>query len=300
MSIIKSNETLSDKVFDVVNVVIMSVLLLIVAYPLYFVVIASISDPFDIATGKVFLFPASVNLAGYKEIFKSNDILTGYRNSIFYTVVGTMINLALTMTSAYSLSRKDMPGRNLFMMIFAFTMFFGGGLIPTYLVVEKLGLLDKYSILLLIAAVNVYNVIIARTFLQSNIPNELREAASIDGCDDFRFFFKVVIPLSKAVIAVLTIFYAVGHWNSYFNALIYLNSRDKFPLQLFLREILVRNEAMSEMNIYQDQEGSKAYIMLSMSMRYALIILASVPVLILYPFMQKHFMKGVMVGAIKG
>jgi multiple sugar transport system permease protein/putative aldouronate transport system permease protein len=148
--------------------------------------------------------------------------------------------------------------------------------------------------------VSVYNVIIARTFIQSNIPNELREAASIDGCDDFKFFFKVVLPLSKAVIAVLCIFYAVGHWNSYFNALIYLNSREKFPLQLFLREILVRNEAMSDMNIYQDQEGSEAYIMLSMSMRYSLIILASIPVLMLYPFMQKHFMKGVMVGAIKG
>lgn len=292
-------ETKSDRVFDFINLTIMIIILIIVVYPLYFIVIASFSDPIAVTNGKVLLFPKGISLMGYSRIFENKEILMGYKNSILYTFVGTLINLFLTMTAAYSLSRKDMPGRNGFMLFFAFTMFFGGGLIPTYLVMKQLNLLNTFRIMVLIGGVSVYNVIIARTFIQSNIPNELREASSIDGCDDFTFFFKMVLPLSKAVIAVLCIYYAVAHWNNYFNALIYLRDRDKFNLQLLLREILIRSEAMNELDVMQSDVQSDS-ILVNMSLRYSLIIVASIPVLILYPFLQKYFMKGVMVGAIKG
>ncbi|NLC67324.1 MAG: carbohydrate ABC transporter permease [Clostridiaceae bacterium] len=287
-----------EKVFDTINNTILALILIIVAYPLYFVVIASISDPIDVALGRVILIPSKIVWDGYKKILAHKDLWIGYKNTFTYTILGTLLNLSLTLTSAYSLSRKDMPGRNLFMGIFTFTMFFGGGLIPTYLLVKSLNLIDTYAVMIVLGAVSVWNVIIARTFFQSTIPQELLEAAIVDGCNDFLFFFRIVLPLSKAIIAVLTIYYAVGHWNQFFNAIIYLRNRNKYPLQLFLREILIQNQFNEEMQIMDDNALIAQTI--AMSMKYGVIIVSSLPVLILYPFLQKYFMKGVMIGSIKG
>ena len=294
----KLNETQGDKVFDIINFVMIMIILVIVIYPLYFIVIASISNPIMVTNAKVILIPRDISFIGYIKVFENQDIMSGYKNSILYTFVGTLINLFLTMSAAYALTRKSMPGRNFFMFFFAFTMFFNGGLIPTYLLIKDLKLLNTFAIMVLVAALSIFNLIIARTFIQTSIPEELREASAIDGCDEFRYFFKIVLPLSKAVISVLAIYYAVAHWNNYFNALIYLKDRDRFNLQLILREILIRSEAVSEQDIMFDVGGD--VLLANMMLRYSLIIVASIPVLVLYPFLQKYFMKGVMVGAIKG
>lgn len=292
-------DTRRDKLFYTINIAFLSLLLLIVAYPLYFVIIASFSDPVAVSMGKVLLWPKGVNLLGYQRILGYTDIWVGYRNTFIYTILGTGLNLALTLSCAYSLSRREMPGRNIFMAIIMFTMFFSGGLIPTYLLVKRLNLINTYAVLIIMGGVSVMNVIIARTFFQNTIPEELHEAAEIDGCDDLHFFFQIVIPLSKAIIAVLTIYYAVGHWNEFFNALIYLNNRSKFPLQLFLREILIQNQSNPDMQQMVDENATKAQQVYE-SMKYGIIIVSSVPVLLLYPFVQKYFMQGVMVGSIKG
>lgn len=292
-------DTRGDKIFYTVNVCFLTLLVLIVAYPLYFVVIASFSDPGLVSMGKVILWPRGVNLLGYQRILGYSDIWVGYRNTFLYAILGTLLNLALTLSCAYSLSRREMPGRNIFMAVIMFTMFFSGGLIPTYLLVKRLNLINTYAVMIVMGGVSVMNVIIARTFFQSTIPEELHEAAEIDGCDDFHFFFQMVLPLSKAIIAVLTIYYAVGHWNDFFNALIYLNNRQKFPLQLFLREILIQNQSNPELQQTVDENATKAQQIYE-SMKYGVIIVSSIPVLLLYPFVQKYFMQGVMIGSIKG
>ncbi|MEG1874961.1 MAG: carbohydrate ABC transporter permease [Angelakisella sp.] len=289
---------MSDKVFDVINFFVLAVLLLIVAYPLYFIIIASVSDPAAVARGQVVLWPKDISFDGYKEIIKNKDLWIGYKNTIFYTVVGTILNVSITMMAAYVLSRKDLPGRNFFTFLFTFTMFFSGGLIPTYLTMKRLNLLDTYAILILMGAISTYNLIIARTFIQSNIPNELFEAASVDGCSDFRYFFSIVLPLSKAIIAVLVVYYAVGHWNEYFNGLIYVSDKMKRPLQVFLQEILLQSSYTSELSMASDNASQS--IMVAESMKYGVIIVSSLPVMVLYPFMQKYFMKGVMIGSVKG
>ena len=283
--------------FSVFNYTVLGILFFIVAYPLYFVVIASFSDPTAVAMGNVKFLPVKPTLVGYQEILKNNEIWLGYKNSLFYTVVGTSLNIFLTMTAAYVLTRSDMPGRNLFMFLFTFTMFFSGGLIPTYLTAKDLNLLNTRWILLLLGAVNIQNLIIARTSIQSNIPKELYEAATIDGCSDFGYFFKMVLPLSKAIIAVLVIYYAVGHWNQYFNALVYVTKDELRPLQVFLSEILLASQ--STMDEFAQDNASHA-MMVAESMKYGVIIVASIPVLIIYPFVQKYFMKGVMIGSLKG
>ena len=231
-----------DKIFNFIVYTISTIILLLIAYPVIYVVSASFSSPAAVTTGKVMLWPVDFGLDGYKAVFENKDILIGYRNTIFYTVLGTLINVAVTLCAAYPMSRPDFKARNKFSFFFTVTMLFSGGMIPTYMVVKDLGLLDTTWSLLLPGAVSVYNLMVTRSFIESTIPYEMLEAAQIDGCSDAQYFFRFVLPLSKAVIAVITLFYAVSHWNSYFNALLYITTRDKYPLQLFLREILVNNK----------------------------------------------------------
>lgn len=287
-----------DKIFDLINIFLVAIMVILVVYPLYFIVIASISNPNLIYEGKVWLLPKDITFEGYLRIFSDSKIWLGYKNSIIYTFVGTLVNVSCTLMAAYALSRRDLYGRNLIMFLFLFTMFFSGGLIPTYLVVKNLGLLNTMWALILPKAVAVWNVIVARTYFQTSIPNELLEAAKMDGCSDAKFFWKIVIPLSKPIVAVMVLFYAVGHWNSYFDALIYLNNEDLYPLQLILRNILIQNEASTQMMSDIDSLAAKQRV--SELIKYGVIIVASIPLLVLYPFVQKYFVKGVMIGGIKG
>jgi putative aldouronate transport system permease protein len=297
--------TRQDRILNSILYVLLSLILAAVAYPLFFVLIASISDPVLVNTGKVWVIPRGLTLDGYARIVQHEDLLRGYRNSLAYASLGTMLNLSLTLTAAYALSRRDLPGRNAIMLYLTFTMFFSGGLIPTFLLVRDLGLYNSFLIMILPAggsalhlAVSVFNIIIARTFFMNTIPQELLDAAVMDGCSDLRFFRSVVLPLSGAIVAVLMVFYAVGHWNGFFHGLIYLRERERFPLQLILRDILIQNTFTEELEI--DDENALAAMMLAESIKYGMIIVASVPVLILYPFVQKHYVRGVMIGAIKG
>lgn len=288
----------SDIIFYIIVTALLTIFTLIVVFPLLYVVSASFSSPKDVAAGRVYLWPVNFSLEGYEAVFRYPDIWIGYRNTIIYTIVGTVINVAITMVAAYPLTRKELPFRNFFTFLFTFTMFFGGGLIPSYINVKNLGMLNSMWALIIPGALSVTNMIIARTFIQSNIPNELLEAAQIDGCSYSRFFFQMVLPLSKAVLAVLALYYAVGHWNSYFNALIYIMDKSKKPLQIFLRDILVVNTIDSSMLI--DPELMEAKQGIADLLKYSLIIVATVPILCVYPFIQKYFMKGVMIGSLKG
>ena len=288
-----------DKIFDIVNYTGMILFLIIVAYPLYFILIGSFSDPLYIYNGEVILWPKGFTLLGYERIFSNNKILIGYKNTILYTVVGTCINVALTLTSGYALSRKDLKLRCFVMGMFAFTLLFNGGLIPTYLVVKKLGILYTFWAMVIPNALSIFNVMIARTYFESNIPTDMFEAASIDGCGNLRFFFTIVLPLSETLIAVLVLFYAVSHWKAFFNALIYLNDEEMYPLQLILRNILIVNQA-TDSSMLSDVEEIIERQKAAELVRYGIIIVSSLPVLILYPFIQKHFVKGVMIGSLKG
>ncbi len=287
----------ADRGFDILNYVILTFCLLIVAYPLYFIVIASVSDPTAVYSGKVILWPARFTLEGYQRILDYESFFTGYRNTVVYTVVGTAINVLITIPGAYALSRKDLIGRNILMMGVTFTMIFSGGLIPTYLLVISLNLYNTMWALILPAAVSAWNLIVARTFFQETIPDELLEAATLDGAGNTQFFLRVVLPLSKSIIAVMILFYAVNHWNSYFNALIYLKSAEKYPLQLVLRNILFEN---SLGDMVEDASTLALQQRLGDLIKYGIIIASSLPLLILYPFLQRFFIQGVMIGAVKG
>jgi putative aldouronate transport system permease protein len=295
-----ANQTFGDRFLGVAIYAFLSVVLLVVIYPLIYVISASISDPVPVINGSMWLFPAGFNLTGYAKIFQNQEVLIGYRNTIVYTVLGTAINLVMTVMAAYPLSRKDFSGRGVITGILVFTMFFSGGLIPTYLLIKNLHMINTVWALILPGAVSVYNIIIMRTFFQTGIPGELQEAAAIDGCGNLQTLWRIVLPLSMPILAVMVLFYSVGHWNSYFNALIYLSERGKFPLQLFLREILIKGE-MDEMlqgggtMIGQDQQLLEAE-----TVKYAMVVVANLPIFLLYPFLQKYFVKGVMIGAIKG
>jgi len=292
-------ETTSDKVFDILNVIIMILVLIIVGYPMYFVVIASISDPMLVAKGEVILFPRNFITIGYKRLFNYPQILTGYKNSTLYTLVGTVIGVFLTISSGYALSRKDLLGRRFITLLFVFTLFFNGGLIPTYLLVKKLGLIDTFWAMIIPSAVGVFNVIIAKSFYEGSWVDELSDSAMIDGCGDLRFFFQIVLPLSSPLIAVMTLFYAVGKWNSFFDGLIYLRTPTKYPLQLVLRDILITGELMLGGSM-QDVGSITERLRLSELLKYSIMIVSSLPILIFYPFVQKYFTKGIMLGAIKG
>ena len=295
-----SARTTSDGVFDAVNSVFLTVVLMAVSYPLLFVVSASFSDPAALLSGQVWLLPVRPSLNGYQAVLQSSKVWIGYANSLFYLVAGTAVNVGITLLAAYALSRKDFTPRRVIMFLFIFTMFFDGGLIPTYLVVRSLGLINMRAALIIPAAISIWNLIVARTFIEHTIPDELVDAARMDGCNHSRFLMSVVIPLSTAMIAVIALFYGVAHWNEFFEALLYLNDESKFPLQIFLRQILLQNQVDSEMMAGVDPEAQAAREYLSELLRYALIIVGSLPVLLIYPFAQKYFVKGVMIGAIKG
>jgi len=288
-----------DTIFDIVNHTILILIVLSILYPLYFIVIASISNPVMVSSGQVLFWPRGINFEGYKAIFKDRIIVSGYKNSLVYMVLGTSINMIVTIPAAYSLSRKDLVGKDAIMFIFAFTMFFSGGLIPTYLIVRNLGMINSIWAMVIPNAMSVYNLIISRTFFRTNIPYELLEASQIEGCSNIRFFVTIALPLSKALLAVIALFYGVSHWNAFFNAMIYLNKEELYPIQLVLRNILLENQARQEMMKDLVENLSTAEQRAEL-IKYGMIIVASVPVLMMYPFAQKFFIKGVMIGAIKG
>lgn len=289
----------SDKIFDIINIFLMVILGCIFTYPLIFIISASISDPNAVWNGQVWLWPVNISWKGYYYIIKNNDIWLGYRNTIFYTVVGVAINLVLTICAAYPLSRKDFLPRNFFMAIFVFTMYFSGGMIPTYLVIKDLHMINTVWALLIPNAVSIFNIIITRTYFQTSIPPELQEAAYIDGCGTMTFLLKIVIPLSGPILAVMALFYGVGHWNDYFSALLYLNNKNIYPLQLFLRSILSQNQVNISM-MGTDSVALAEKQKIGEAMKYGIIIVSTLPMLIIYPFIQKFFTKGMMIGALKG
>lgn len=295
-------ETKTDQIFNIINYCILGVVFLICLYPIWFILLASISNPDLVNAGEVWLFPKEISFDGYKSLFADDSIMRGYANTILYTAVGTLVNLAVTLPAAYALSRKDFVGRRFFTLMFLFTMFFSGGLIPTFITVKNLGLYNNPLVMVVLGATSMTNIIISRSFFETNIPNELREAAEIDGCSNTRFFFRIVLPLSTAIIAVMALFFAVNHWNGYFTAMIYVRDRDWQPLQIVMREILMR----SEFNAQMLQQGGDTAVLAAAEQRaaeqikYALIVVASIPVMCIYPFVQKHFVKGVTVGAVKG
>lgn len=293
------HQSREDKIFDVINCVLLFMFMIVVLYPLVFIVSASFSDPNEVFNGNVWLLPKGFSISGYQRIFENERIWRGYLNTIIYTVTGTLVNLFCTLGAAYSLSRKDFMARGVLTGMYIFTMFFSGGIIPVYLVVKQFSLLNTMWALILPGAVSTWNLIVCRTFFQINIPDELLEASRIDGCSDMRFYMKIVLPLSSAIVAVMTLFYAVGHWNSYFSALIYLTDRLKYPLQLILRDVLIRSE-MERTMIQGDLASIAEQQKFAGAIKYGIIIVSSVPVLIMYPFVQKYFVKGVMMGSIKG
>lgn len=268
-----------------------------VLYPLLFIVSSSLSSANAITKGKVILLPVELNIESYITVFHNNGILTGYRNTLMYTIVGTFTDVSFTLMCAYPLSRKDMPYRSGIMFLFTFTMFFSGGMIPNYLLMMRLGLINSPAAVILPGLIGVYNMIVARTFM-AGVPTELLEASRIDGCSDARYFFDILLPLSKACIAVLALYYAVGIWNAYFEALMYLDDRNLYPLSIFLKEILVSNQMTENMDI--DPELLERKQGFSDVIKYALIVITTAPILCLYPFVQKYFVKGVMLGSVKG
>lgn len=298
------DSSMSDRIFYWVVNVCMVFVFIIILYPLIYIVSASLSSTSAILAGRVVLWPVEINLAGYRTVFRYNGIITGLLNSGLYVVLGTTINVCVTMCCSYALARKTLLFRRFLTLLFTFTMFFSGGLIPSYMLMRDLNVINSRWAVILPGMMSVYNMILARTYIQSSIPGELLEAARMDGCSDFRFFFQMVIPLSKAIIAVITLYYAISHWNGWFNAFIYLDDRKLYPLQLFLREILVNNdmamESFSEVGASSDSASEASLIGMQELMKYAMIVISSLPAMILYPFIQKYFVTGVMIGSLKG
>lgn len=285
-----------EKIFDAVVSALALLIVVVVLYPLIFIVSASFSDPALVLSGEVVLLPKQITLEAYRNVFQNDQIWNGYGNTILYTAVGTVINLIMTTLAAYPLSRPDLPGRGIIMFFVTLTMFFSGGLIPSYLLVKNLGMVDTMWALVIPGAIATYNLIVMRTYFQSSIPWEIQEAAHIDGCSNWKLLTHVILPLSKPILAVMILFYAVGHWNSFFNALIYIRSKDMYPLQLVLREVLM----VSQADAVDSSVGLESKILLAESIKYVVIIISSLPVLLMYPFVQKHFVKGVMIGSLKG
>lgn len=294
----KVKGSLGDKVFDVINFIILTLAMLVVLYPLYFVVIASISDPVAVQSGEVVLWPKGFTLEGYVTILKDTSIWRGYANSLFLVFAGTAINLILTLPAGYVLSKKDFPGKKYIMFFLVFTMFFGGGMIPTYLLVKDFGLINSLWALILTDAVSIINIIIVRTFFQTNLPEELYEAARVDGCSDFKTFFKIALPLAKPIIAIMILYYGVGQWNQFFKGVLYIQKEELYPLQLILRNILIQNTSNS--SAMMDSSSFLVQQRLAELIKYGVIIIGSLPPLIMYPFVQKHFEKGIMIGSVKG
>ena len=295
----KKKKITQDKLVCFINYILLGLLLITILYPLVYVISASFSSGEALASGAVKLFPVEPTLLSYKTVFEYDAIWIGFVNSIIYTAAGTLVSMLLTLLAAYPLSRDDFRGKKVLSSIFLFTMMFSGGLIPTYMLVKNLGLMNTMWSIILPTAVSAYNVIVARTFFNQTIPKELLEASQMDGCSDFRFFSQIVIPLSKPIVAVLCLWIAISLWNGYFNPLIYINDESKYPLQLVLRRILLMSQVnFANANIDPARAATNRY--LSQMLQYSTIIISSLPLLILYPFIQKYFVKGVMIGSVKG
>lgn len=287
----------SDVVFDVFVTVFSILIMLLVLLPLIFVLSASFSDPDLVLKGKVLLFPKGFTLRAYQLVFENQSLWIGYRNTIFYTMAGTLINIVLTVMAAYPLSRRELRGRRALTLVILFTMYFNGGLIPTYLLVRDLGMDNTVWAILIPAAISTYNLIVAKSFFETSIPQEIYESALLDGCGNARMLISIVLPLSKAILAVLVLYYGVAHWNSYFSALVYLRDENLFPLQIILRDILLLGQT-EQMGSNDVGMGDK--VKMAEAIKYAVIVISSVPVLLLYPLAQKYFVQGVMIGAVKG
>ena len=294
----KIKNPMEDRILYFVVYTVIILFLLVILYPIIFIISASFSEGSEVQLGRVYLWPVKPTLEGYRAVFSHRNIMTGYRNTILYTLGGTLINVVVTVLCAYPLSRRDMPIRGFFVFLFVFTMFFGGGLIPTYLLVNSLGMVNTFWALLIPGAMSVYNMIITRTFFQNGVPHELLEASQIDGCSDARYFFSILLPLSQAVISVISLYYAVAHWNSYFSALIYIRDKQLQTLQLILRSILLSTRV--SLNEFEDPDLLEGKIGLEFLVKFALIVVSSAPIMCLYPFVQKFFAKGVMLGSVKG
>ena len=295
----KQTGGLSDKASDIILVAICAIVLFLVAYPLYYVLVASVSNPYNVYAGKTFLLPSEFSLKGYSAVFADQNIFTGYLNSIKYTIIGTVFSVVMLYIAAYPLAQKDLPGRKFFSLFFIITMYFGGGLIPTYLVVKQTGLINNMWALFLPGGVAVGNMIIVRNYFQNSIPHDLIEAAEIDGCNKIQTFLKVVIPLSKPIMAVMVVFSMVAYWNDWFTALIYLTGPEKAPLPLVLRNILIKSSA-SASQASTISGGYAELNKLTEMIKFSSIVVAAAPMMIIYPFVQKYFEKGMMAGAVKG
>lgn len=295
---VKIKESFGDRVFNITLFIVLTTAMLVVLFPLYFIVIASISDPVLVQSGEVLFWPKGITFEGYKMIFQDSSIWRGYGISLWCVVFGTIINLIFTIPAGYALSRKDLPGKKFFMLFLTFTMFFGGGLIPTYLLVKDLGLINSLWSLVLTDAVSVINIIIVRTYFQTNIPEELYEAAQMDGCSEVKTFFKIAIPLAKPIIAIMVLYYGLGQWNQFFKGIIYIQDENLYPLQLVLRNILVQNTSTAGNTMNTDT--FLAQQRLAELIKYGVIIIGSLPPILAYPFVQKYFEKGVMIGSVKG
>ena len=295
----KIRRTTEDRVFSLCVYTLGTLFMLLAAYPILYVLAASFSDPELIVSGKVFLLPKGLQLRAYEAVFKSEDVLIGYRNTILYSVTGTLINVVLTTVGAYALSRPDLSGRNVLTFLISFTMFFSGGMIPTYITIRNLHLLDTFWVMVLPGAVSATNLIIMRNFFQHSVSQEIIEAAWVDGCSNAGTLWRVVLPVSGSIVAVMVIFYFVGHWNAYFDAMIYLSDKNRYPLQVFLREILIQNQ-LGDMSGGAEAVGQSEMTLLYESLKYAVIVVATLPILLVYPFMQRYFVKGIMMGSVKG
>ena len=298
MNIKFRNMRTGDKIFEIVNHTLLTLILIVVLYPILYIIAASFSDPQAVISGEVFIFPVRPTLRGYEAVFKNKKILTGFAFSVFYLVFGTALNIVMTLLCAYPLSRKEFQARNFLSMFFVFTMYFSGGLVPTYMVVKGLNLIDNRLAIIIPTAMSTYNMIICRTYMVNTIPDELYEAAEIDGCTPWKYFLHVVIPLCKTIIAVLVLYYGVAKWNDYYNAMLYLNEAALQPLTIVMREILIQNKV--DMTQITDASNLAKLQGMSDLLKYSTIVVASVPMMILYPFIQKYLVKGVMIGAVKG
>jgi putative aldouronate transport system permease protein len=290
---------LGDPLFNAVTLLIIGGALAAIIYPLYFILIASVSDPDQVNTGQVWFWPSGVTFDGYRRILSDPTVWQGLANSVTYTALGTVLSVALVLAGGYALSRHDLPGRNVILLLIVVTLFFDGGLVPRYLVVRDLGLLDTVWAMILPNAVTVWNLVIARVYFESNIPASLREAASLDGASDLRFFLRIALPLAKPLLAVMALIHLVWNWNAFFDALIFLTDDSKYPLQLVLRNILVQNEVTASGNLVGDLAGYAEQQRLAGLIKYAMIVFAAAPLLLVFPFLQKYFVKGMLIGAVK-
>lgn len=297
---VKPRKVTQDIVFNAIVVLILLFLIVIMAYPIYFVLVASFSDPTYVNNGEMLLYPKGFTLLGYEKVFEESRVWIGYGNTLLYTVLGTALGVFFTMMAGFSLSRRELPFRNVIMGYFVFTMYFSGGLIPYYMVIKSLNLTNTRFLMVIISSIAVYNIIITRSFMLSNVAEELRDAARIDGCGDGRFFFQIVMPLSKAIAAVLVLYLAVTYWNSYFNPMIFLTDRSKYPLALYLREILLTVSTNAQASVTSDASAAAMLQKMSQVIKYGIIAVSTLPIICVYPFLQKYFVKGVMIGSVKG